>query len=144
MNSYTYGDRQLWSIYTVSSGITVIIRKGSPSAIVRTVRRLAKRAPAVCAEEKVHIHWRSIQRITAFKRDQFTVDLICFQLDLEGGEPIELDEDMKGWTEFVRELSTRLPGFKSDWFATVAHRAFAENATVLFERPWVPASRMRE
>ena len=132
MNSYTYGDRELWDIRTDDSGMTVAVRRQPSGALRRTINHLLKRTEAI-DERTVHIPWTSIRKITAFKRDLFTTDLICFYFELENGDDIEFDEEMKGWQQFVEELACRLPGFMKDWWSKVVQPAFVENATVIYD-----------
>src|SRR5260370_33226680 len=125
MSFYTYGDRLLWEIRSSETGITVEIRREVSSALRRTLNRLLKRTEAV-DEGTLQIPWTRIQRIVAFKRDQFTVDLICFALDLSNGDVVELDEHMQGWSILEDEVAQRLPRFMRDWRRTAVTTTVAD------------------
>jgi hypothetical protein len=100
-----------------SQGLTVTnIRGKKPEAIARS--------------------WSSICVVTAFKRDEFTVDCICLYLGDADGLGVELDEEMAGWNRFVEALPMHLPGCKPhlEWFSAVAFPAFAPNPTEVYSR----------
>jgi hypothetical protein len=82
------------------------------------------------------VRWSEVWRIQAFKRDLFAVDLICFQLYLDGTEQIvEVDEQMDGFAAFEKILPEKFKGFDPDWFPKVANPAFAPNLTEIWIRP---------
>ena len=79
--------------------------------------------------------WSEVAKVSAYKRDLFTVDQICLLFETARG-PLEVNDDMMGWTELLEALPDRLPGFPpvSSWFSGVAYPAFVENCRVLYER----------
>ena len=82
------------------------------------------------------VRWNDVNRIQAFKRDLFSVDLICFQFHLDGTEQlVEVDEQMDGFAVFEKILPEKFKGFDCDWFPKVAHPAFATNLTEIWIRP---------
>jgi hypothetical protein len=80
------------------------------------------------------ISWMKIKRVTAFKRDLFTVDCICLLFETADEMTLEINEDMKGWPEFSGALDKYLPGCKplAGWLFQVATPAFATNPTEIF------------
>lgn len=77
-----------------------------------------------------------IDKIEAYKIDEFTTDLICFDIHtVRNGEPVvnTLHEELTGFTELT-ELLKKLPGFETDWYGKVAQPPFDEKRTVIFER----------
>ncbi len=80
--------------------------------------------------------WEDVVKVTAFKRDLFIVDLICFELAFANETIRELNEEMLGWEEFRTSLETQLSGSRTldSWFQKVAQPPFAEDATVIYER----------
>jgi hypothetical protein len=83
------------------------------------------------------VEWASIRRIEAFKKDQITVDLVCFAVTYtEVDQPlaVEVNEDMPGFADLERRLVANLPGFMTDWRTSVIKPAFALNWTVIYER----------
>jgi hypothetical protein len=79
--------------------------------------------------------WSDVVRVSAFKRDVFSYDLICFEFETVGGF-VEVGEDMEGWRILIDTLPVNLPGIlaEDDWFAKVALPPFATNWTTLFTR----------
>ena len=80
--------------------------------------------------------WEDTTCITAFKRDLYTVDLICLEVRLKENKTVELNEDMDGWESLVGHLPIYLPGCKNaeQWFETVAFPAFKPRLTVIYRR----------
>lgn len=82
----------------------------------------------------VRIRWRDVERITAYKRDQLSTDLICLDFAcVEGDGLYMVHEDLPGYEEMVRTLEATLP-LLAGWWAEVAHPPFAPNATVIYQR----------
>jgi hypothetical protein len=105
---------------------------------------LASRASISCSAESFLVEngrrvifvagFDEIVRVTAFKRDEVTTDLICMEIHLANGENIELHEDLDGFEEWMRHIES-LPGITPDWRCKVIQPPFATNETLLFERP---------
>lgn len=79
------------------------------------------------------IRWEDIERITAYKRDCFTIDQVWFEIDTKDGKRF-LNEDVPGFWSVVESMPSHLPTFKSDWWDAVIQPAFTENRTVIYER----------
>jgi len=73
-----------------------------------------------------------IRRVTFYKRDELTTDLICCEVEA-CGQTWFFHEEADGWEEFLRYLDF-LPNFRTDWPQAVVHPAFAANETVAFKR----------
>lgn len=84
----------------------------------------------------LNLGWKAIDRLTMFKRDCFSFDLICLFLEFSGDCAIEFDDDMEGWKAFIDALPHHLPGCKAleEWFSDVAFPAFAANPTEIYRR----------
>jgi hypothetical protein len=82
------------------------------------------------------ILWPEIATVIGFKRDCYTVDLICLGVETVRGTTIEINEEIPGWPDLLEALSKHLPGFPKyeEWFETVAFPAFKANARTLFHR----------
>lgn len=92
------------------------------------------------------IPWTNIRKIAAFKRDLFTTDVICWELELK--EPFR-----RGWEEFrLFETNEEIEGFQSvvdeairrnmvdpHWIGLVMQPAFATCWTVIYDSS-VPGS----
>lgn len=73
-----------------------------------------------------------IGKVTFYKRDEITTDLIC--CDVTVGEKVwAFHEELVGWDMLIEHLRG-LPSFRDDWFATVSQPAFAPSETVAFSR----------
>lgn len=73
-----------------------------------------------------------ITRVTFYKRDEMTFDLIC--CDVEKGKSVwTFHEELVGWNSLIEHLQL-LPGFRADWFGAVSQPPFVTNETLAFER----------
>lgn len=73
-----------------------------------------------------------VDRVTFYKRDELTTDLICCDVAL--GEKIwTFHEELDGWDALIEHLQ-RLPRFSPDWFASVSEPPFAISEIVAFAR----------
>ena len=70
--------------------------------------------------------WDSVLAVDTFKRDFFTVDCICLAFETKDGW-IEVNEDMKGWGDFLPAVASRLTGFpeQGKWWREVMLPPFA-------------------
>jgi hypothetical protein len=73
-----------------------------------------------------------VEKVTFFKRDEITSDLICCELSI-AGKVWTFHEEVPGWDLLIGHLQS-LPGFRADWFAQVSQPAFARSETVAFSR----------
>lgn len=74
----------------------------------------------------------SIDKVTFYKRDEITTDLICCEI-VSSGQVQTFHEEMPVWDALMAQLAG-LPGFRQDWFAAVSQPAFQPCETVAFER----------
>lgn len=97
--------------------------------------KLSWRGPAHDNGEIV-IAWRDTVRIEVFKRDLFTIDLICLSFVLRNDRALEVNEEMEGWKSLVEKLPEYFTGCQSleQWFPAVAFPAFRTNRTVIYSR----------
>ena len=83
------------------------------------------------------VGWETIDRVVAYKRDCYTVDLICLAfIDGDGVVLLDVDESATGYQELVDGMPQYLAGCLSmgEWFMEVAFPAFEVNATELYRR----------
>ena len=73
-----------------------------------------------------------IAKVTFYKRDEITTDLICCDVVI-GDKVWTFHEELVGWDLFIDYLQ-RLPGFRDDWFAAVSQPPFESSETVAFYR----------
>jgi len=78
-----------------------------------------------------------VRKVTFFKRDELTTDLICCDVEVASGDNIEVwfnHEEEPTWQGWLDELST-LQGFDSDWYSKVYLPPFAPSVTIAYECP---------
>ena len=83
------------------------------------------------------IPWGAVTRLTAFKRDIYTVDLICLALsyDQMGREVyLEVSEEMVGFKNLIEGLPDRFSLRDNDWWIKVAFPAFVQTMMILWEK----------
>lgn len=82
------------------------------------------------------VSWTEIESAYVYKRDAFTVDVICLAFRLKDGSSFELNESMAGWENLVENLPKYLSGCMEfhEWFMTVAFPAFEMNMTQIYPR----------
>lgn len=73
-----------------------------------------------------------IGKVTFYKRDEITTDLICCEV-MVGEQVWTFHEELVGWDLLIAHLQG-LPGFRGDWFAAVTQPPFATSETVAFSR----------
>jgi hypothetical protein len=102
----------------------------------RILRRwLAKGGPRrdrIPADLEERLPLPAIERVTFFKRDELTTDLICCEIQASGQSWL-FHEEAEGWDALVRYLE-RLPRFRSDWYSSVVQPPFAPSETIAFTR----------
>jgi hypothetical protein len=73
-----------------------------------------------------------VAKVTFYKRDELTTDLICCDV-LIGGRVWTFHEELVGWDLLIDHLQG-LPTFRGDWFGAVSQPSFAASETVAFSR----------
>lgn len=82
--------------------------------------------------------WKEVTGIIAFKRDCWTVDLICLVIEINKTETLELNENMIGWKNLIDAIPHYLAGAEDEWFTKVAVPAFKPCQTQIYSRPVEP------
>jgi len=81
------------------------------------------------------VRWADVVRVTAFKRDRLSTDLLCLEFILSSGRIIEVNEDEEGYGPLEDALGANLPGgVMPAWRDHVLLPPFAPRVTVIFER----------
>lgn len=85
------------------------------------------------SESKTELKWNEVQGVVVYKRDCYTVDLICMVFETPDGA-VELSEEMDGWSALIDAVPRLLPGTtsKAEWWDKVAQLPLAVNPTTLF------------
>jgi hypothetical protein len=87
---------------------------------------------AIDADLLTRLPLTEIGKVTFYKRDEITTDLIC--CDVMVGDIVwTFHEELVGWDLLIDHLQ-RLPSFRGDWFAAVSQPPFAASETVAFSR----------
>jgi len=73
-----------------------------------------------------------IAKVTFYKRDELTTDLICVDV-LVGEQVWTFHEELDGWDALIGHLE-RLPAFDGGWFSAVSQPPFTANETIAFSR----------
>jgi hypothetical protein len=83
------------------------------------------------------IDWDCVYRISAFKRDEFTSDLLCFELEFNDGDMcnrVVIHEELEGFENFLNQLENSSLELAREWRKAVFAQTFDANLTVVFER----------
>ncbi|MCB2078823.1 MAG: hypothetical protein KDE55_14135 [Novosphingobium sp.] len=75
----------------------------------------------------------AIDRVIFFRRAEIKVDPVWCEVHVDGVVLFASQED-KLWMQLIERLE-RLPGFMSDWFATVSEPPYPRMEMVVYERP---------
>lgn len=81
------------------------------------------------------VRFDDIKRIEAYKIDQVTVDMICFDVwhqTSDGIDGLTLHEDIEGFNDLERKLS-KLDGYDEAWQLKVITPAFEERRMVIYQ-----------
>jgi len=79
-----------------------------------------------------------VVRIETYKRDIFSMDLVCLDFFVESRPlPCRTHEDMKGFPDLRGQMQRRFSSISGRWFQRVASPPFAVNHTVLYEKKTV-------
>ena len=73
-----------------------------------------------------------IARVTFYKRDEITTDLIYCDVAM-AGRVRTFHEETSGWDLLLQHLY-KLPEFRTDWYAAVSQPPFETNETIAFSR----------
>ena len=82
------------------------------------------------------VRWEEVDKVLAFKRDLLTSDEVCLAFEIGDSDTVfELNEGVGSFWDLVARVKEVFPDSEQDWEETVVNPAFAENSTVLYERP---------
>jgi hypothetical protein len=88
---------------------------------------------AVVAGRRHRLPVSEILEIAAYKYDEITTDLICFDVRSSNGTVWTFHEDMAGFGDLIAAFE-RLPGFDANWRDRVVLPAFERNWTLVWVR----------
>jgi hypothetical protein len=87
-----------------------------------------------CDREVWRFRWDEVTKITSYKRDLFTVDLICLDFFVASRQlTYPTHEEMRGFRELAERMCRVFPSIAETWWPQVAFPAFATNERTLYE-----------
>ena len=84
------------------------------------------------AETLAELPLARVEKVTFYKCDEITTDLICCEVVI-ADSVLTFHEELDGWASLIDHLA-KLPSFRADWFAAVSQPPFATCETVAFNR----------
>ena len=87
---------------------------------------------SIDADLLAHLPLTEVTKVTFYKRDEVTTDLICCDV-LVADEVWSFHEELAGWGLLLDHLEG-LPSFRAHWFTAVSQPPFATSETVAFSR----------
>lgn len=113
-------DNKVWKVAALDSGLSVY-----PMPTVEESSR-----------DGVLIFWESIKEIIAYKRDLFTIDLVCLRVYHSNDQYFEINEELIDFDALLDQLPERLRGFpeRKMYWGKLIQPAFAENEMQLWHR----------
>ena len=83
--------------------------------------------------EITKFQWSEINKLTGYKFDQITMDVICLKIDANG-KTVTVTEDFNEWRDFMNTLLTKFSTIDKNWEEVIAKPPFERNETVLYDR----------
>lgn len=78
--------------------------------------------------------WGDIESILAYKKDLFTVDRICLQIQKSAGDFLNIHEDIDGFFVFKEQMHANMPGIHRNWELGVMDPAFELSPTWVYKK----------
>jgi len=113
-------------------------RSGHDNIADVRARRHKSAMTVIDAHVLARLSLADIDRVTFFKRDELTTDLICCEVAM-GAECWTFHEELAGWSLLLSHLQ-QLPNFHKDWFSEVAQPPFDTCETHAFVRHQLAAN----
>jgi hypothetical protein len=109
-------------------------QRNRPDVLLVTDEGLVVDSPR--ERRRVGFAWAQVEEVVAFKRDEWSTDLICLDIHVVPDGWYLVHEGMEGFDVLVDRLPALLPGTLAhrEWFPVVAFPPFARNPTVIFAR----------
>lgn len=80
--------------------------------------------------------WDEVTRIVTYKRDLFSVDLICLDFFVESQQlTYTTHEEMQSFRDLCEQMQHSFPSIGEGWWSEVAFPAFATNEKILYDKP---------
>ena len=85
------------------------------------------------SQEEQH-NWNDIVCMVAYKRDDFTTDCICLDVFCSNKTQFSINEDTKGWYQFIKRTKEQFPTINKLWDLEITSPAFKKNLTLVYDR----------
>lgn len=82
-------------------------------------------------EKRKSFKWTDIEKISGYKIDLYTEDVICLELFFKDFK-LFFTEETKGWDEFLNKMHQKFPQINQNWRFDIAKPAFVRNETIIF------------
>ncbi len=85
--------------------------------------------------EVYRFQWADVSKVETYKRDLFSVDMICLEFAVDADQLVYITHDeMDGFNELSCRLTQYFPSIAPNWWNEVAFPAFATKHRILYER----------
>jgi hypothetical protein len=84
--------------------------------------------------EENQYNWTQIETIVAYKEDLYTTDMICMNLLTNDNLKYSLNEETKGWFQFVKNSKKNISEISKDWDFKIMTPVFETSLTLLYDR----------
>lgn len=78
--------------------------------------------------------WTDISVLIGYKKDLYIVDNICLDIFTIDGKGFSINEDTKGWYQFVKHSKEHLAEIPENWEIEIAAPAFETKLTLLYDK----------
>lgn len=103
------------------------------------LERYKLRGAAIELEPVFNFRWSDVCRICGFKRDLYSVDLICLAFQIPD-KVFEINEEMEGYHAIIETMPVHFPGLEPQWWTKIALPSFATNLTTIWEKRAPPGT----
>lgn len=121
--------REAWVRWTARHGVRTLA--ASPQGVTLRMSYGLSRP-----DDAELLPWSEIRRLSVYKRDLLTHDLICLAVELQDGRALDLHEQEEGWDAVVAAIPAHLAGSltQGEWYPQVAKPALEARETLVYER----------
>jgi hypothetical protein len=85
-------------------------------------------------KKQAQYNWNQTVSMVAYKRDDFTTDCICLDVFCDGNIYFGINEDTKGWHQFIASTKEQFPQINKNWDWEITTPAFQKNLTLVYDR----------
>lgn len=85
-------------------------------------------------KDTLAIKWSEVKTMLGYKRDLFAYDSICLDVFCDNDKVFTINEETKGWFQFVVRSKDRFPEIDKTWEITITDPAFETKLTLIYDR----------